>query len=83
MLKSAELFPFFDVIIGNDEVAQAKPHPEIYITAFERMKVAPHECIIVEDSPHGIKAAKESGAHVFEVRGVEDVHLSLFEDILK
>lgn len=82
MLKSAHLFDFFDVIIGNTQVKNAKPHPEMYLKAFEMLGVKPREAIIVEDSPHGIEAAKASGATVYEVRGVQDVHLSLFEDIL-
>lgn len=82
MLKSAALFPFFEVILGNDEIENPKPHPEIYLKAFEKLSVAPDECIIVEDAPHGIAAARASGATVYEVRGVHDVHLSLFKDIL-
>ena len=82
MLKCAQLFEYFDLIIGNDEVKNSKPHPEIYLHAFNRLKVKPHEVIIVEDSPHGIAAAKASMANVYEVKGVQDVHLSLFKDIL-
>jgi beta-phosphoglucomutase len=82
MLHSSHLHPHFDIIIGNDEVTNPKPHPEIYLTAFEKLGVLPTEVIIVEDSPHGIHAAKASGAHVIEVRGVEDVNLSLFENLL-
>lgn len=82
MLKSAQLFDFFDIIIGNDEVKNPKPSPEIYQTAFEKLCVLPEECIIVEDSPHGIASGKASGATVFEVRDVDDVTLSLFEKIL-
>jgi HAD superfamily hydrolase (TIGR01509 family) len=78
MLQSAHLFDYFDVIIGNDEVTKSKPHPEVYLTAFERLSVLPHETIIVEDSPHGIEAGKASGATVYEVRNVDDVHIALF-----
>jgi beta-phosphoglucomutase-like phosphatase (HAD superfamily) len=80
MLKSAHLFDFFDLIIGNDEVTHPKPHPEMYLLAFERLGVKPQEAVIVEDSPHGIAAAKASGARVIEVRNIEDVHLDLFKD---
>lgn len=83
MLKSAHLFDYFDTIIGNDEVTKAKPDPEMYLVAMEKLGVTPEETIIVEDSPHGIQAAHASGATVYEVRGVEDVHLGLFLDILK
>lgn len=82
MLRSAHLFDHFDLILGNDEITNPKPHPEIYLEAFKRLNVKPTETIIVEDSPHGIASAKASGATVIEVRGVEDVHLSLFLDIL-
>lgn len=82
MLQSAQLFDFFDVIIGNDEISNAKPHPEIYLTAFERLGITPKQAVIVEDAPHGIAAAKASGATVIEVRGVEDVHLQLLEHLL-
>jgi HAD superfamily hydrolase (TIGR01509 family) len=82
MLKSANLFDHFDLIIGNDEVTNPKPHPEIYLTAFERLGVKPEECIIVEDSPHGIESAEASGATVYKVRNTEDVNLSLFEKVL-
>ncbi len=82
MLRSAQLFDYFDLIIGNDEVKNSKPHPEIYITAFNKLNIKPAEAIIVEDSPHGIAAGRASGAVVYEVKGVQDVHLSLFKDIL-
>lgn len=82
MLKSAQLFDFFDIIIGNDEVMNPKPNPEIYQTAFKKLNVSPGECIVIEDSPHGIASGKASGATVYEVRNVEDVTLSLFENIL-
>lgn len=79
MLKSAQLFDFFDIIIGNDEIINPKPHPEIYQTTFKRLEIKPEECVIVEDAPHGIAAAKASGAKVIEVRNIEDVNLTLFE----
>ncbi len=82
MLKSAQIFDFFDLIIGNDEIKNPKPHPEIYLEAFSKFNVKPEEVIIVEDSPHGIASAKASGAIVYEVKGIQDVHLSLFKDII-
>lgn len=80
MLKSAHLYDFFDIIIGNNEVVHPKPHPEMYITAFQKLRVEPNVCVIVEDSPHGIAAAKASGAYVIEVAGCQDVNLSLFKN---
>lgn len=82
MLQSAHLYDFFDLIIGNDEISNPKPHPEIYLTAFKHLGIKPSEAIIVEDAPHGIAAARASGARVFEVRNTSDVHLDLFKDLL-
>ncbi len=82
MLKSSQLYEYFDLILGNDEITHQKPHPEIYLKAFETLKLKPEECLIVEDAPHGIASAKASGAKVLEVRGVQDVNLSLFSGLL-
>jgi beta-phosphoglucomutase len=82
MLKSAQLYDYFDVIIGNDEVKNSKPHPEMYLRAFEKLGIKPEEAIIIEDSPHGIAAARASGGQVREVRNTQDVHLQLFADLL-
>lgn len=82
MLKSANLFDYFDVILGNDEIENPKPHPEIYLTAFRKLGIQPHEAVIVEDAPHGIAAARASGARVIPVRGCEDVHIALFDSVL-
>ncbi len=83
MLQSAGLFGHLDLILGNDEIQNSKPHPEIYTTAFARLGIEPHEAIIIEDAPHGIAAAKASGGNVIEVRGVQDVHLQLFEHLFE
>lgn len=83
MLRSAQLFDFFDFIIGNDEVQNPKPHPEIYLKAFAELGLEPEECLIVEDAPPGVAAAKASGGKVVIVRGVHDVHVGLLGDLLK
>lgn len=83
MLKCSLLFEHFDLIIGNDEVTKPKPDPEMYILAMSRLNVTPQETLIIEDSPHGIEAAEASGAVVRKVRGIDDVNLSLFKDILE
>lgn len=82
MLESAHLKSFFDCIVGNDEVVNSKPHPEIYLRAIEVLGVKPHECIIIEDAPYGVAAAKASGASVLQVSGVEDVNLALLENMI-
>jgi len=79
MLKRSEIMEYFDLIIGNDSGYKPKPSPDMYIGAMLSLGVKPNECLIVEDSPVGIEAAKASGATVLEVSGVQDVNYSLFE----
>jgi HAD superfamily hydrolase (TIGR01509 family) len=82
MLRSAGLFDYCKVIFGNDTVTRPKPDPEMYLRAMYILGVKPEETIIVEDSYYGIEAAKASGATVYVVKGVKDVHIGLFGDIL-
>ena len=79
MLKRSMLDQYFDEIVGNDEGFRPKPEPDIYLETFKRLKIEPHEAVIVEDAPHGIASAKASGAQVIEVRGFQEVNLLLFE----
>lgn len=58
----------FDLTIAGDEVAQAKPHPGPYWEAAERLGVPIEDCLVVEDSPTGVAAARDSGAAVVAVQ---------------
>ncbi|CZT34496.1 HAD family phosphatase [Rhizobium sp. DKSPLA3] len=74
MMQQSNLLKYLDFLLSNQDVAKAKPHPEIYLTAIERLKLQPHECLILEDNEHGIQAARASGAHVMVVGSVNDVN---------
>lgn len=74
MLRKASLIDYMEFLISNQEVQHPKPHPQMYITAIERLGISPKECLIVEDNENGIKAAIASGAHVLKVGGVEEVN---------
>lgn len=60
-LKAARLLPFFDVILGGDHAAHSKPSPDIFLKAAELLKERPDNCIVIEDSYNGIRAAKAAG----------------------
>jgi beta-phosphoglucomutase-like phosphatase (HAD superfamily) len=57
-----------DVTLSNEDVPAPKPSPSGYLHAFALLGRAPHECLIFEDSLHGLRAARGSGATVI-VRG--------------
>lgn len=73
MLGRAGLLDYFDFVISNEDVKRAKPHPEIYLTALERLGLRPEQVVVVEDAPHGIEAARAAGVHVCQVTGYQDV----------
>jgi HAD superfamily hydrolase (TIGR01509 family) len=52
---------FFPVVVTTEQVSRGKPFPDIFLEAAQRMGVAPHECLVLEDSPAGIDAAKAAG----------------------
>jgi HAD superfamily hydrolase (TIGR01509 family) len=63
-----ELAAFFDVTLSQDDVARAKPDPEIYVLAAQQLGIPAAEMLVVEDSEHGIRAAKDAGAICVAVR---------------
>jgi HAD superfamily hydrolase (TIGR01509 family) len=75
MMMKAGLYKYFDFMISNEDVANGKPDPEMYVKAMKKLKLKPNECLIVEDNENGIKAAQASGGHLLVVRDVSDTNL--------
>ena len=50
----------FNVIVSADMIKKGKPYPDSYLTAAKKLRVKPTECIVVENAPYGIKAAKSA-----------------------
>jgi len=73
MMQLAALDGYLDLALSNQDVAHAKPDPEIYLMAMQRLGLTPAECLIVEDNEHGIQAARASGGQVMVVGSVADV----------
>jgi beta-phosphoglucomutase len=51
----------FDAIVGAADVARGKPHPDVFLKAAELCGVAPENCIVFEDAPLGVEAARRAG----------------------
>ena len=51
----------FEVIVGGDQIVNGKPHPDIFLRAAELLGEAPENCMVVEDSPAGIRAGAAAG----------------------
>ena len=63
-LEATGLADAFAVVVSSDEVAHGKPAPDVYLEAARRLGVDPRDCIVVEDSYNGVKAARSAGMTV-------------------
>lgn len=60
-------------LFSSDMVSNPKPAPDVYLLAAERMGVAPRRCLVVEDSPVGVLAARRAGMHVIGFTGASHI----------
>ena len=60
-LDGLDLRRHFDAIVGAADVARGKPHPDVFLEAARRCGVAPEHCIVFEDAPLGVEAARRAG----------------------
>ncbi len=73
ILEEARLRHFFAVIVSAEQVTKGKPDPEGFLLALEKLNqnrqtaILPNQCIVVEDSHWGLKAAKAAGMHTIAV----------------
>ena len=60
-LDGLDLRRHFDTVVGAADVPRGKPHPDVFLLAAERCGVAPEHCIVFEDAPLGVEAARRAG----------------------
>jgi HAD superfamily hydrolase (TIGR01509 family) len=98
-LNRLNITGLFDFILSGDQVARGKPAPDIYLTAARELGVSHENCLVIEDAPHGVAAAKAAGmcclaisTSVSEselaaadrvVRGFAEVDLQLLQDLMR
>jgi beta-phosphoglucomutase len=61
VLDTLELRPFLRTIVAPSQGYRGKPHPDLFLAAAERMGVAAGDCIVFEDAPNGVEAARRAG----------------------
>ena len=69
ILEKAGLKEYFTHIVNSAMVGKSKPEPDIFLYTAKLLSVKPDECIVVEDSANGIKAAKAAGMYCVAFRG--------------
>jgi beta-phosphoglucomutase len=67
VIESLDIEQLLDVILSAEDVTRGKPDPEIYLLAGQRLGLPPEECLVLEDSVNGIKAAQSAGMNVVAI----------------
>jgi len=61
LLTQLKIKDYFDEVITAVEVKEGKPNPEVFLTVSNNLNINPKNCIVIEDAPVGIEAAKRAG----------------------
>jgi HAD superfamily hydrolase (TIGR01509 family) len=82
MLAQVGIKHLFHLILGNGEARRPKPAPDIYLAAASKLGVAIGECLIVEDSPVGLEAARAAmPLGIISVKDPSEVDLTILNRI--
>ncbi|MFP3871113.1 MAG: HAD family hydrolase [Syntrophobacteria bacterium] len=89
----------FDHVVSDDQVARGKPAPDGYLSAAKQLEAAPENCLVIEDAPNGVAAAKAAGMRCLAVstsvnaaelgtadlvvRGFEEVDVSMLRELVR
>ncbi len=76
----------FGALISGTDVQRGKPEPDIFLAAAERLNVAPHNCLVIEDAGSGVEAAHRAGMKAIGVLNTQpqlqaDLVIKSLEDL--
>lgn len=78
-VNHAKINNLFDAIVCADDIVNSKPNPEIFLKAAEKVNVKPENCIVIEDSEAGIRAAFNAGMIAFHVKDLKEADESIIK----
>ncbi len=82
ILDRLKIAQYFDSVTSGSDVKRGKPSPDVFLLAAERIGIGPSECLVVEDSENGVKAAKSAGmkalGYINTTSGKQDLSLADF-----
>jgi len=74
ILKKVGLYNKFSAIVDGNDVSKAKPDPEVFLIAAEKLNADPQDCIVIEDALAGIQAANNAGMTSVAIGDKELLH---------
>ncbi|MCA1596545.1 MAG: beta-phosphoglucomutase family hydrolase [Chloroflexi bacterium] len=67
-LEALGILVYFQVVATAEDVERGKPHPDLFLFAARGLGVPPAKCLVYEDSPLGLEAARRAGMRAVDVR---------------
>lgn len=80
-LKRLNIYDFFEAVADSETVSFGKDRPDIFLTAAKMLNTAPKDCIVFEDTVHGLSSA--AGAGFITVGFLDENHLETHAEIRK
>ncbi|HCY39756.1 MAG TPA: phosphatase [Prolixibacteraceae bacterium] len=69
ILEKTGLKKYFSVIVSSQEAGKSKPEPDVFLLAAQKLGISPEDCLVIEDSANGIKAALAAGMRCIAYQG--------------
>lgn len=87
ILQKLGIISYFDAIVDGNDVSKAKPDPEVFVIAAQKLGVQNGDCVVFEDSEAGVQAAKTAGMKAIGIGSADVLHqadevFSGFEEIM-
>ncbi|MCW3111208.1 MAG: HAD-superfamily hydrolase, subfamily variant 3 [Segetibacter sp.] len=82
VLKQLNFLQYFETIVTGDEVANGKPAPDIFLLAAKRLGLEPTDCMVVEDGPVGVAAAKSANMKCLAITATHEADKLSMADVI-
>jgi beta-phosphoglucomutase len=69
ILEKTGLRKYFQVVVSSQEAGKSKPEPDVFLLAARKLGIPPKDCVVIEDSANGIKAAQAAGMSCVAFQG--------------
>jgi HAD superfamily hydrolase (TIGR01509 family) len=69
ILEKTDIQKYFQVVVSSQEAGKSKPEPDVFLLAARKLGIPAKDCLVVEDSANGIKAAQAAGMSCVAYQG--------------